>query len=154
VAEIRRMRPAEAPVVRALYRAAIEEAARLHPENRIGISEQGLDNLETHFRLGAAHDDVLTLVAARGPELVGFVTAEVTRGRSLPGIGGEIHELWMRPDAAFREGERLLAQRAIAWLRERGARVITHSEEAVHPAREPWEGLGFKADVIRFSLYG
>jgi hypothetical protein len=27
------------------------------------------------------------------------------------------------------------------------------TEDAHHPERQPWESLGFKADVIRFSLY-
>ena len=60
--QIRRIGAEEAPVVRELYRAMVAEAAERHPDEGIGISERGLDNLETHFRVGAVHEDVLTLV--------------------------------------------------------------------------------------------
>jgi GNAT superfamily N-acetyltransferase len=91
-------------------------------------------------------------VAADGDELIGFVCAWVTRGRSTPGIAGEMDWLWVDP--AHRGGgiERRLAEAAVDWLRQRGAGAIFKIEDAQHPAREPWEGLGFKPDVLRFSL--
>jgi hypothetical protein len=149
VAEIRRIRVDEAPVVRELYRAAVHALADRHPEDGIGISEQGLWNLETQFRLGAVHEDEATFVAAEYGELVGFVTASVTRGRALPGVVGEVGELW----AADGDLGRRLAETAVRWLTERGAGAIFHTEDVAHPDREPWESLGFEADVVRFSRY-
>jgi hypothetical protein len=150
VAEIRRIRAEEAPLCRELYRGAVRELAERHPDERIGISEQGLANLETQFGLGAVHEDEATFVAQEDDELVGFVTARVTRSRALPGVGGEIHELWA---SAGSDVERRLAEAAVNWLTERGARTIFHSEDLDHPDREPWESLGFEADVVRFSRY-
>ena len=151
MAEIRRIRVDEAPVVRELYRAFVQELAARHPGDNIGISEQGLSNLETKFRLGAVHEDEATFVAEEDGAVVGFVTASVTRGRALPGVAGEIETPWS--SAGGSDLERRLAEAAVEWLSERGARVIVHIADAAHPERELWERLGFEADVLRFSLY-
>ena len=149
---VRRMRAEEAPVVRELYREMTREAAERFHEDCIGISERGLSNLETLFRVGAVHEDVMTLVADDNGELVGFALSEVTRGRSLPGVAGEVAEVWTRPNTEANARERLVRE-AVRLLRERGAGPIFHTDDAEHPDREPWERLGFEADVIRFSLY-
>jgi hypothetical protein len=149
---IRRMRVEEGSLLRRLTKEGIARAAAAHPEDRIGISEAGLDNLETHYRVGAAHPDLFTLVAEADGAIIGFVDAEIVRGRSLPGVSGEIGDLYLdkgvTPDVA-----EALARKAVKLLRERGARVIIHTEDAERPEREPWESLGFEADVVRFSLY-
>jgi hypothetical protein len=149
---IRRMRVDEAPRLRQLTKEGIARMAAAHPEDRVGISDAGLDNLETHYRLGAVHPDLITLVAEDDGDIVGFVDAEITRGRSLPGVSGEIGDLYLAagvsPDVA-----EALAREAVELLRERGARVILHTEDADRPEREPWESLGFESDVVRFSLY-
>jgi ribosomal protein S18 acetylase RimI-like enzyme len=150
---IRRIRVNEAPAIRELIREATREAAARFPEDRIAISEQGLSNLETHHRLGAVHQDVMTFVAVDGDEIVGFVDAEVRHGRSLPGRSGEVDDLYVRPECRGRGIERKLLKAAVGALRDRGVGPIFHSDDAKHPEREPWESLGFEADVIRFSLY-
>ncbi len=147
---IRRIRAEEAPLVREFYRACVQELADRYPVDRMSISDQGLSNLETQFRLGAVDDDEATFVAEEGGELVGFVWASVTRSRVLPGVAGEIHELCASGDT---ELERALAEVAVGWLSERDARPIFHLEDATHPQRELWESLGFTADVVRFSKY-
>ena len=151
MASIRRIRVDEAPAVRELYRESVLEAAERHPEDRLGISERGLDNLETQFRLGAAHEDVITLVAEDDGELIGFVLAEVERGRSLPGTAGQVAEVWTGPGREWLREE--LVREAIRLLRERGAGPIFHTDDAKDPEREPWESLGFEPDGVRFSLY-
>jgi hypothetical protein len=95
--EIRRIRVEDAPVVRELVRTATEELAERYPEDDIGISEQGLANLETQFRAGAVHEDELTLVAVDDDNIIGFVAAWITRGRVGPGVAGEIDWLWVEP---------------------------------------------------------
>jgi ribosomal protein S18 acetylase RimI-like enzyme len=149
---IRRMRLAEAPVLRELTKEGVAREAARYPEDRIGISEAGLDNLETHYRVGTAHPDLITLVAEDGGEIVGFVDAQVTRDRTLPGVSGEIGDLWVRDDADA-EAAQALVREAVRELRERGAGAIFHTEDADHPEREPWASLGFTDDVVRFSLY-
>lgn len=152
--EIRRIRAEEAPVIRELVRLAVHELARRYPEDDIGISERGLSNLETQFRLGAVHEDEFTVVALEGSEFVGFVSAFITRGRATPGIAGEIDWLWAaRPDSKRMDIERALAEHAIAWLRQAGAGPIFKLDDAQHPRRDLWESLGFVGDVIRFSRY-
>jgi GNAT superfamily N-acetyltransferase len=150
---IRRMRLAEAPVLRELTKEGVAREAARYPEDQIGISEAGLDNLETHYRVGAAHPDLITLVAEEGGEIVGFVDAEITRDRSLPGVSGEIGDLYVTEEAADEVAKALVGE-AVRLLRERGAGAIFHTEDADRPEREPWESLGFTADVVRLSLYG
>ena len=153
MAEIRRIRAQEAPLVRELVRVATDELAQRYPDDHIGISERGLSNLETQFRIGAVHEDEFTAVAVEGGELVGFASAFITRGRATPGIAGEIDWLWTRPDSKRTDIERDLAQHAIDWLRQSGAGPIFKMDDAQHPSRDLWESLGFVADVIRFSKY-
>jgi hypothetical protein len=46
-----------------------------------------------------------------------------------------------------------LAELAIAWLRERGATSIWHLRDPAAPAAF-WERLGFRADMLRYTLGG
>jgi hypothetical protein len=149
---VRRVRVDEAPLLRRLTKESVVREAELYPEDRIGISDQGLDNLETRYRLGAVHPDLITLVAERDGEIVGTVDAEVIHGRGLPGHAGEIVDLQL-VDGAGPDVAEALARKAVELLREAGARVIHHPEDADRPEREPWESLGFTADTIRYALY-
>ena len=151
--EIRRVRVDEAARVRELVRTATEELAQRYPEDDIGISQQGLNNLETQFRLGAVHEDELTLVAVEDGEIVGFVAAWIARGRATPGVAGEIDWMWVQTKPTRAEIERELAGAAVKWLRHAGAGPIFRFEDAEHPHHDLWEGLGFVGDVTRFSLY-
>ncbi len=150
---VRRIRVEEAATVRELVREATREAAERFPEDRIAISEQGLSSLETLHRVGAVHQDQMTFVAVEDGEVVGVVAAEVRSSRALPGLAGEIADLYVVPAARGRGLERRLVLAAIEALRERGVGPIFHAEDVHHPQREPWDGLGFRADVVRFSLY-
>lgn len=152
--DIRRIRVDEAAVVCDLVRQGVEELSREHPEDNVGISETGLRNFETAFRLSAVHDDETTFVATDGNRIVGFITGWLVRRAALPGVVGELDWLWVEPSARETGIERQLGEAAIGWLRERGAKTILVLEDARHPEREPWESLGFEADVIRYSLYG
>ncbi len=151
---MRRIREDEAPVVRELYRELVLESAERHPEDRIGISEGGLANMEEHFRRGASHPDVLCLVADDDGELIGFAEAEVTRGRKLPGAAGEIGSVWVRPGRDRAAVACRLAEEAVRRLRELGAGPIFHFSDIARPDPGPWEELGFERDVARYSLYG
>jgi hypothetical protein len=139
MATIRRIEASDAPRVRELYRTM----------TRSRISEAGLNNLETLFRLGAVHEDVYTLVAEQDGELVGFVLAEVTRSPGLPGLAGRIDELWTLDNPLRRP----LVEEAIRLLRKRGVKPVFHYEDAEEPDDEPWRMLGFVPDTVRYSLY-
>jgi GNAT superfamily N-acetyltransferase len=134
-------------------RLATDEDAEQHPEDQVGISEEGLANLETQLRLGAVHEDELALVAIDGDELIGFTTAWLTRGRATPGVRGEIDWLWARPGASRHEVARRLGEEAVRWLFQRGAGAVFKMDDIDHPRRDLWESLGFEGDVIRFSRY-
>lgn len=66
---------------------------------------------------------------------------------------GEIDWLWARPGSRQDLVERDLAEAAVGWLTERGARAIFKMDDVHHPHRELWESLGFVGDTIRFSMY-
>ena len=147
---IRRISADEAPRVRELYRALTAQLAREYTEDEIGISEQGLSNMETQFRVGAVHQDVLTLIAEAADEFLGLGTGEITRSGFLPGLSGEVG-VWVLGGHEALAPE--LARAVIAWLRERGVGVVVHHGDAHHHDRELWESLGFELDVVRFALY-
>jgi hypothetical protein len=69
-----------------------------------------------------------------------------------PGIAGEIDWLWVQPAYPGADIERRLAEAAVDWLRQRDARAIFKMEDAGIQS-ESRGSLGFKADVIRLSLY-
>jgi hypothetical protein len=146
---VRRVRVDETPPLRQLRKDWVAKEAELHPEDRIGISDRGLDNLETMDRAGAVHQDLATLVAERDGEIVGFVDARVTRDLVLPGVAGEIGDLYA-DEPGVREA---LARAAVEFLHAREAGPIFYREDAERPEREPWESLGFVADTIRYALY-
>ena len=151
--EIRRIAIHEAPVARELIRLGTAELADLYPDDEIGISEAGLDRLETLCRVGAFHEDEVTLVAAEDAEVVGFISASIQRGRALSGLSGEIGWFWVRPRDDRAMVERQLASTVIGWLRDRSALPIFKMEDAQIPRRDLWEALGFEGDVIRFAMY-
>jgi ribosomal protein S18 acetylase RimI-like enzyme len=72
----------------------------------------------------------------------------------LPGLAGEIDDLYLIPDARGRSLGRRLADTAIARLRNAGAAVVSAQVDADdQDAHRFLEGLGFKGDTVRFSLY-
>ena len=84
-------------------------------------------------------------------ELRGLATARVV-SHPVAGKHGEIEALMIDerlPDEAGAE----LAQLAIAWLRERGVATIWHLRDPEAPAPF-WERLGFRPDLLRYTLDG
>ena len=150
MATIRRITVDEAPRVRELYRALTAELARRHPDDKIGISEQGLSNMETQFRVGAVHQDVLTLIVEADGDFVGLGSGEITRSGFLPGVSAEV-ATWVLEGHEALEAE--LAEATVAWARDRGAGVIVHYDDPHDHNRDLWESLGFELDVVRFSRY-
>jgi ribosomal protein S18 acetylase RimI-like enzyme len=72
----------------------------------------------------------------------------------LPGLAGEFDDLYVVPDARDRSIGRRFAETAIARLGDAGAEVIwTHVDTDDEKAQACWAALGFKGDMVRFSLY-
>src|SRR5262245_4693730 len=73
------------------------------------------------LRASAAPPEVFCLVAREADEIVGFTVCQITRDPLLPGVGGEVHELYVVPHARGAGVSRHLADSALALLRRLGA---------------------------------
>jgi Acetyltransferase (GNAT) family len=87
---------------------------------------------------------------ARG-ELCGIATARVS-SHPLTGKHGEIEALMIDTRLPDDAGD-ALAHLAIEWLRERGVSSISHMRDPSAPASF-WERLGFRPDLLRYTLSG
>ena len=93
-------------------------------------------------------------MAAEAGRIVGYTLGRVSGDPLLPGLAGELDDLYVAPDAPDRSIGRRLAETAIARLRDAGAEVIwTHVDTNDEKAQAFWAALGFKGDMVRFSLY-
>jgi hypothetical protein len=97
----------------------------------------------------SGRDDFAAFGVEVDGELRGIATARVS-SRPLTGKHGEIEALMIDgrlPDGAGAE----LARLVIAWLRERGVSLIWHMRDRDAPASF-WERLGFRPDMLRYTL--
>jgi hypothetical protein len=90
-------------------------------------------------------------LALRRGELCGIATARVS-SHPLTGKHGEIEALMIDGRLPDEAGD-ALARLAIQWLRERGVSSISHMRRADAPALF-WERLGFRPDMLRYTLSG
>jgi GNAT superfamily N-acetyltransferase len=96
-------------------------------------------------------EDFAAFAAEKNGDLCGLATARVTES-ALYGRRGEIEALMIDgrlPD----EAGAALAQHAIEWLRARGVASITHMRDR-HAPGAFWERLGFRPDLLRYTLSG
>jgi hypothetical protein len=138
-------------VVRSLSPTEASEGARAWNDLADGmLSPETVRKIETLLAASGRGDFVAFGAEARG-ELCGIATARVI-SHPLSGKLGEIEALmidWRLPDEA---GD-ALAHLAIEWLRGRGVSSISHMREAAAPASF-WERLGFRPDMLRYTLSG
>lgn len=142
--EIRRIRQTEAEAVTDLW----DEAGQSVPDGG-ALKERGRRNIAAMLVLAAAHQSAACFVAFEDEQPVGLVMAELDEGL-LPCRGGTVSELYARGDA---EIERALADAAIAWLFDQGARVIRSEVPLDEPGGELLESLGFEPETTRYGLY-
>ncbi|HYY03855.1 MAG TPA: GNAT family N-acetyltransferase [Gaiellaceae bacterium] len=94
-------------------------------------------------------DDFAAFGAEADGELCGIATARVTT-HPLTGRHGEIEALMIDGRLPDDAGD-TLAQHAIEWLRGHGVASISHLRDPNAPARF-WERLGFRPDLLRYTL--
>jgi len=96
------------------------------------------------------------LVAGRNEEVLGFGLGRLDAGAGLlPGVVGEVEELYVPPDLPGAEELRVrLAEAVIGRLRELGASPLRKLVTADDPGEQRfWAGQGFEADMVVMSSY-
>lgn len=145
--EIRRISEPQAGAVTELWDRMCRETPDGGP-----LTERGRRNIRRMLEIAAWHHQTCCLVVTAADEVVGFVVVEVDAGL-LPGLSGEIHELYVVPEVE-ESVRRELAQRAVDWLRRCGAGTVRKLVAADEPElREFWQREGFEPDMICMSSY-
>ena len=149
--EIRRIRETDAVTVVALW-------DRMGREVRDGgpLTEAGRRHLTRMLAATAWHRDAFCLVATRGDELLGFGLGRIDTGDGLlPGIVGEIQELYVPPDTSEATAIRAeLATAVMAHLRTEGASTLRKTVAADEPEDQQfWATRGFESDMVVMSNY-
>jgi hypothetical protein len=98
---------------------------------------------------GSGGDEFAAFGAEMNGELCGIATARVIFD-PLFGSRGEIEALMIDGRLPDHAGD-ALARCAIEWLRERGVSSISHLRSPAAPAAF-WERLGFRPDLLRYTL--
>jgi GNAT superfamily N-acetyltransferase len=148
--EIREIQQSEGETVGGLWDRMCRETEDGGP-----LTDQGRRNLSRMLAMSAWHRDAFCLVAVDGVQLVGFVNGRVSIGDGLlPGVAGEIDSLYVVPEQRGQGISRALAEAAVTWLRDQGARTIRYLScvDATDDHRF-WQGLGFRSDMVCLSLY-
>jgi hypothetical protein len=150
--QIRTMKEQEAGRVRDLWLQMCMEAGTSLPEKSAQII---LNNLKQY----ASHPMVRSFVAEEEQAIIGFVTCCVLAHPVMPGLAGEIEELYVQPCIHRREMKADLVQEAVNFLQEQGARSI-HTQICVGEEDCPevelrafWQSLGWENDMTIYSIY-
>jgi hypothetical protein len=111
-----------------------------------------LDNL----RRTVPHPDAHCIVAVEGGAVVGYLTCCVMRHPVMPGLAGEIEELYVLPRRGRRVIETALVREAVLLLKRQSVcsihtRTGTDGDEA--RSRAFWRQLGWDNDMTIFSIY-
>ncbi|WP_433471713.1 GNAT family N-acetyltransferase [Spirillospora sp. CA-142024] len=161
VMEIRRIHRDEGDAVGRLWDRMCREMEDGGP-----LTERGRGDLSRMLAVSAFHRDAFCLVAVDdtaddtaddtdGPRIAGFVNGRTTAEDGLlPCLAGEIDSLYVVPEERGRGISRALAEAAVHWLRDHGARTVHYLSCAdAHDDHRFWQSLGFEPDMICLSLY-
>ncbi len=152
MAQIRNMHEHEAERVRDLWLQMCAEAGTPLPEK---AAQQILANLKQY----AAHQDVCCFVAEEQHLLSGFLTGSVTGHPVMPGLSGEIEELYVQPGPDEQTVQAELVRQAVAFMQARGARSIHVrigiGDESPDEGKQRafWQSLGWENDMTIYSIY-
>jgi ribosomal protein S18 acetylase RimI-like enzyme len=152
MAQIRNMDEREAERVRDLWLQMCAEAGTplLEPSAQLILA-----NLQQY----ATHQAVHCYVAEEQQVLIGFVTCSVTAHPVMPGLTGEIEELYVQSNPNRQEIQTELVRQAVAFMQVRGAGSI-HIRIGIGE-ESPKEGeqraflqaLGWENDMTIYSIY-
>ncbi len=152
MALIRNMRDHEAERVRDLWLQMCAEAGT-------PLSEASASSILASLKQYATHQAVRCFVAEEQGVLIGFVTCSVTGHPVMPGLGGEIEELYVQSNPSAQTLQVELVKRAVAFMKGRGARSI-HTrigigEESTDEGQQRafWQALGWENDMTIYSIY-
>lgn len=152
MALIRNMREHEAERVRDLWLQMCAEAGTPLPE-------ASASSILASLKQYATHQTVRCFVAEEQGVLIGFVTCSVTGHPVLPGLTGEIEELYIHSDPSAQTVRGELVKHAVAFMQGRGARSI-HTrigigEESPDEGQQRafWQALGWENDMTIYSIY-
>ncbi len=142
----------EAERVRDLWVHMCAEAGTPLPETSAQL-------ILTNLRQYANHQVVHCFVAEEQHNLIGFVTCSVTGHPVMPGLAGEIEELYVQPDTQRYVIQADLVRQAVLFMQARGAGSI-HARICVgkecpeeEELRAFWLSLGWENDMTIFSIY-
>ncbi len=152
VAQIRSMQGHEAERVRDLWLQMCAEVGTPLPER---AAQQILANLKQY----AAHEEVRCFVAEDGRGLIGFLTCSVTGHPVMPGLAGEIEELYVQAGPQQQAVQAELVRQAVVFMQARGASSI-HVRMGIGDEspkegeqRAFWHSLGWVNDMTVYSIY-
>jgi GNAT superfamily N-acetyltransferase len=102
-------------------------------------------------------DEAVCLVPEIGEEIAGYLLASVSRHPAMPGVTGDLEELYVRPAPDEDALKRRLVEAGIEWARARGAGVIATKVGLEAPWTEEelafWGSLGFENDTTEVTHY-
>ena len=149
---IRNMHEHEAERVRDLWSQMCAEAGTPLPESATSLI---LANLKQY----ATHQAVHCFVAEEQQILIGFVTCCVTGHPVMPGLAGEIEELYVQAGPYPQTVQAELVRQAVFFMKERGAGSI-HTQIGIGEEspkegeqRAFWQSLGWENGMTIYSIY-
>jgi len=152
VVQIRNMQTKEAERVRDLWLQMCTEAGTPLPA---ASSQLILTNLKQY----STHNRVHCFVAEEQHTLIGFVTCAVTGHPVMPGLTGDIEELYVQLDPDWQQVQAALVRHAVAFMQAQGASSI-HTSICVgkecpeeKQLRAFWQSLGWENDMTTYSIY-
>jgi len=152
MAQIRQMEEREAERVCTLWLQMCADAGTPLPE---ASAQLILANLKQY----ATHQVARCFVAEEEHTITGFVTCCVTSHPVMPGLSGEIEELYAQPVAHRQEIQSNLVRQAVAFMQAQGVGSI-HTSICVGDEDCPeaelrafWQSLGWENDMTIFSIY-
>ncbi len=148
--QFRVMREDEAERVRDMWLQMCAEVGTPLPEIS---AKMILANLR-HY---ASHPMVRCFVAEEQGVLVGFITCAVRTHPVMPGLSGEIEELYMQAHQRKQEIRSHLVKQAVSFLRGQGVTnihvtICVGNPECVE-LHAFWQSLGWENDMTIFSIY-
>ncbi len=144
--------------IRGLLQHEAEQVLALWNENCIAagtpLPDKALKQILKNLRQYASHKDAHCLVAEEQNKIIGFVTFCVTSHPVMPGLSGEIEELYVQPQFRRNGIGSELVKRAVALMKAQNAGSI-HVKMCINNegSKAFWQHLGWDSDMLVFSIY-